>query len=36
MTFRNALAAALYALAMKQPPHERAAWLDILRKDGWL
>ena len=36
MTFRASLAAALIAIALKQPDvAERAAWLAILRKDGW-
>ncbi len=35
--FRGALTAALIALAMRDPdPVERAAKLDILKKDGWL
>lgn len=37
MTFRASHAAALIAIALKQPdPAERAAWLEILRKDGWV
>lgn len=34
---RSALNAALVALALREPdPVERAAKLEILRKDGWL
>ena len=37
MTARDALRAALLALAMRQTdPEERAAWIAILRRDGWL
>jgi len=37
MTAREALRAALLALALRQTdPQERAAWIAILRKDGWL
>lgn len=35
--FRSALNAALVALALRDPdPKERAAKLEILKKDGWL
>ena len=35
--FRGALNAALVAMALREPdPSERAAKLEILKKDGWL
>jgi len=36
MTVREALRAGLLRIAAMQPPAEREAYLDILRKDGWL
>lgn len=36
-SFRSALNAALVAMALRDPdPVERAAKLEILKKDGWL
>ena len=36
MTIREALRAVLLRIAAMQPESERAAYLEILRKDGWL
>lgn len=36
MNIREALRAVLLRIAAMQPPEERPAYLEILRKDGWL
>lgn len=36
MNLRDALRAVLLRIAAMQPETERADYLDILRKDGWL
>lgn len=36
MSLREVLRAVLLRIAAMQPPEERAAYLDILRMDGWL